>query len=78
MKERPDGLIEITKTYTAEIKGRLVVIHDVPMLQDPDTQETLLSPETAERLFELISHPEYKTGVTTADVYSWDAPTQAA
>jgi hypothetical protein len=76
--ERADGLIEISQTYTTIIEGRVVVIYDVPMLQDPETQETLLSPDTAEKLFDLLSHPEYKTGVTSAEVYSWNAPGQTA
>ena len=75
--EREDGLVEIKQTYTAVLQGR-VVVHDVPMLQDPDSQETLLTPETAEKLYNLLSRPEQKTGVTTADIYAWDAPTQAA
>ncbi len=78
MSVREDGLVEIKKTYTTVLHGRVVVIHDVPMLQDPDSQETLLTPETAEKLYNLLSRPEQKTGVTTADIYAWDAPTQAA
>jgi hypothetical protein len=78
MSERDDGLIEIRQTYTTMLNGRVIVIHDVPMLQDPDTQEMLLSPETAQQLYELLNHPEYKTGIMTAEVYTWDRTPSAA
>ena len=71
MNTREDGLIEVNKTYTAIINGRPVVIHNVPMLQDPDTEETFLAPDTAEKLYDLLKHPKRKAGVVTADVYEW-------
>jgi hypothetical protein len=40
MTNRKDGLTEVSKTYTAIVDGRPVVIHNVPMLQDPDTDGT--------------------------------------
>ncbi len=65
------GLNKIEKTYAAVINGKPVVVYAVPMLQDPDTQETFLAPEVAAKLFELLSLPENKSGVTQVDVYNW-------
>ena len=70
MSAREDGLIEVNKTYTTFIDGRPVVIHNVPMLQDPDT---FLAPDTAEKLYDLLKHPERKASVVTADVYEWQS-----
>lgn len=72
MTERDDGLVETTEAYMTIVDGRIVIIHDVPMLLDPDTQEKLMTPETAARLFELLSQQEQKTGVVTSDVYSME------
>lgn len=69
-----DGLIPVTKTHTMLVDGRAVIIHDVPMLQDPDTEELFLAPDTAEQLYELVRHPEQKQSVTSADVYRWTTP----
>jgi len=71
MNNREDGLTEVRETYTAVVGGRPVVIYNVPMLQDPGTYETFLAPDTAEKLYELLRHPERKTAVISADVYEW-------
>ena len=55
-------MIEVNRTYVTLVDGRPIVIHNVPMLQDPDTAETL---------YDLLAHPEHKTGEVTADVYEW-------
>ena len=72
------GLTEVSETYTAIVDGRPVIIHNVPMLRDPDTDETFLAPDTAEKLYELLRHPEHKTGVVVADVYEWQGSAQNA
>ncbi len=71
MNNYEDGLIKVNKTYTTILNGRPVVIHNVPMLQDPDTEETFLAPDTAEKLYDLLRHPDRKAGVVSADVYEW-------
>ena len=64
-------LTKVNRTYVTLVDGRPIVIHNVPMLQDPDTEEMFLSPNTAETLYDLLAHPERKTGEVTADVYEW-------
>jgi hypothetical protein len=66
-----NDLIETRQTYTTLIKGNPVIVQDVPMLKDLESGETYFAPEVAEQLFELLSHPENKTGVMTVDVYKW-------
>ena len=75
---REDGLTEVSETYTAIVAGRPVVIHNVPMLHDPDTDETFLAPDTAEKLYELLRRPEHRIGVVVADVYEWQGSAQNA
>jgi hypothetical protein len=78
MTVREDGLIKIRRSYTALIGDQVVVVHDVPMLLDPDNQETYLAPHTAERLYELVGDPTRKTGAVSADVYRWDRDLEVA
>jgi hypothetical protein len=67
---------KITKTYTCVVDGRIVVVHGVPYLQDPDTLEHYLDPQDAQRLFELTRNPTAKNRVAQADVYNWEAENQ--
>jgi hypothetical protein len=65
------GLVEVRQTYTTFIKGAPIIVYDVPMLQDTESGEAFLAPEVATLLFELLSHPENKTGEMLVDVYNW-------
>ena len=67
---------EVSETYTAIVDGRPVVIYNVPMLHGPDTDETFLAPDTTEKLYELLRHPEHKTGVVVVNVYEWQGSAQ--
>jgi hypothetical protein len=70
------GLVEVKQTYTTLINGTPVIVHDVPVLQDLESGEAFLSPEVAEQLFELLSHPENKTGEMLG-FYNWQEKLKA-
>jgi hypothetical protein len=65
------GLTEIQQTYTTLINGAPVIVYNVPMLKDDESGEAFLAPDIAAQLFELLSHPENKTGEMLVDVYRW-------
>ena len=65
------GLTEIQQTYTTLINGAPVIVYNVPMLKDDESGEAFLKPEVSTQLFELLSHPENKTGEMLVDVYRW-------
>ncbi len=44
-----------TTTYTQEIEGRIAVVTDVPVLACPQCGERYLTPETVDRLQQLIT-----------------------
>jgi hypothetical protein len=47
------------------------------MLQDVESGEAFLAPEVSEQLFELLGHPENKTGEMGVDVYNWQEKSKA-
>lgn len=70
--QREDGLLEIQKTYTSYVGERLVIVHGVPYLVDPETFEEFLSPDTAEKLYEMIENPTLRSSVASGDLYRWE------
>lgn len=54
-----EHLVDTHITYTLETNGRLVVIENVPARVNTETGEQLFSPETVERLQQLVweQHP---------------------
>jgi hypothetical protein len=63
--------IEIHKTYTTHVDGRAVTVHGVPFLEDPETHEHYLDPQTSERLYELVRNPSARVRSESSDVYDW-------
>ncbi|NJK43308.1 MAG: hypothetical protein HC933_02760 [Pleurocapsa sp. SU_196_0] len=68
---KQDDLIEVHKTYTSSLDGRIVVVEDVPFMIDTETQEEYLEPLVSQRLFDLVRQPEQRDGQVTADLYRW-------
>lgn len=67
-----DEQLEVrTKTYTAFVGGRPVVVYGVPYLVDTDSDEEFLSPDVAQRLYEMVYNPGQRSNVIGADVYEW-------
>lgn len=58
MKDETSGheenLFEQRVTYTLEVGGRLFVVENVPARVDQETGEQFFSPETVQRLQEII------------------------
>ncbi|MCX7976866.1 MAG: YgiT-type zinc finger protein [Bellilinea sp.] len=52
MKE--EKLIETKVTYTLELEGELILITGVPARVNPETGEQFFSPETVERLQQIV------------------------
>lgn len=51
---REENLFQKTVTYTVEVNGQLFVIENVPARVDAETGEQYFSPQTLERLQEII------------------------
>ena len=49
-----DGLNDEGVTFAMEFRGRRVGVEDVPARADPDTGEHFFSPDTVDRLREII------------------------
>lgn len=52
--ERREVLVERLVTYTLEVNGRFCIVQDVPARVNLHTGEQLFSPQTVERLQQLI------------------------
>jgi YgiT-type zinc finger domain-containing protein len=53
-KSTSQAMVERNVTYTLEVEGRIVVVENVPARICEETGEQYFSPETVERLQELI------------------------
>ena len=49
-----ETLIEQRVTYTLEIDGEFVIVENVPARVNPETGERFFSPETVERLQQMV------------------------
>ena len=67
-----DSLIETQVTYTLEIDGKFYLIERVPAWVCPETGEQFFSPETVERIEQLIhsGHKPVKTIKTPVFEYA--------
>jgi len=66
-----ESLVEQRVTYTLEVKGRLIVIENVPARVNVETGEQLFSPDTVERLQKMIWEQNRPTGVIQVPVYEF-------
>ena len=68
-----ESLIEKTVTYTLEVNGRLFVIENVPARVNEETGEQFFSPQTVERLQEIIEGAERPVRVIETPVFDYAA-----
>lgn len=66
-----EKLREQTVTYTLEVEGRLIVIEDVPARVNVETGEQLFSPETVERLQQMVWTRKQPKRVIQVPVYEF-------
>ncbi|HEX8393240.1 MAG TPA: hypothetical protein VF665_12920 [Longimicrobium sp.] len=50
MRPVEDHLIETLVAYSIEVRGRVVIVENVPARLDPETGERFFSPETVDQL----------------------------
>jgi len=65
------SLVEQRVTYTLEVKGRLIVIENVPARVNVETGEQLFSSDTVERLQKMIEEQSRPKGVIQVPVYEF-------
>ena len=66
-----ETLIEKHVTYTIEINGRFVLIENVPARVNVDTGEKYFSPETVERLHQVVWGQCHPVRTITTPVYEY-------
>lgn len=66
-----ERLVERKVTYTLEVGGQLYVIVNVPARVNVDTGEQLFSPETVERLQQMIWEQKQPARVIEVPVYEY-------
>jgi YgiT-type zinc finger domain-containing protein len=70
---KAENLVERAVTYTLEMDGKLFVIENVPARVDTETGEQFFSPETVERLQEILQGHEKPVRVIEAPVFDYAA-----
>jgi YgiT-type zinc finger domain-containing protein len=68
-----ERLVEKAVTYTLEVDGKLFVIENVPARVNEETGEQLFSPQTVERLQEIIHGSERPVRVVETPVFDYAA-----
>ena len=68
-----ERLVEKMMTYTLEVNGRLFVIENVPARVNEETGEQFFSPQTVERLQEIIEGAERPVRVIETPVFDYAA-----
>lgn len=68
-----ESLVETTVTYTLEMEGRLIVVENVPAGVDTETGEQFFSPQTVERLQEIVRGGMKPVRVIETLVFDYDA-----
>jgi YgiT-type zinc finger domain-containing protein len=70
---KEEDLVQRNVTYTLEMNGRLFVVENVPARVDMETGEQFFSPETVERLQDIIQGGEKPVRVIEAPVFNYAA-----
>lgn len=60
-------------TYTLELDGKIVVVEHVPARVDPQTGERFFTPETVERLQQVVWEQRQPTRIIEAPVFEFAA-----
>ncbi len=66
-----EPLVERKITYTLEMKGKLIVIENVPARVNLETGEQLFSPETVERLQTMVWEQRKPSRVMQVPVFEF-------
>jgi len=69
--EWKETMVERKVTYTVEVEGKLLVIENVPARVCVETGEQLFSPETVERLQQMIWERRKPARVIEVPVYEF-------
>jgi len=68
-----EHLVEKTVTYTLEVDGKLFVIENVPARVNEETGEQFFSPQTVDRLQEIIHGRERPVRIIETPVFDYAA-----
>ncbi len=71
--EYQETLIETKVTYSLEINGQFFLIENVPARVNPETGEQFFSPNTVERIQEIIDRQQKPTHFIKTPVYDFAA-----
>ncbi len=66
-----ENFVDAKVTYHIEVDGSLIVVENVPARVDLETGERLFSPETVERLQELVRARSRPTRIIETPVYEY-------
>ena len=69
--EWKETMVERKVTYTVEVEGKLMVVENVPARVCVETGEQLFSPETVERLQQMIWERRKPARVIEVPVYEF-------
>lgn len=68
---RNETLVEQKVTYTLALKGRLVIIENVPARVNLETGEQLFSPETVDHLQKMVREHQEPKRILQVPVYDF-------
>lgn len=71
--DRDEQLVERLVTYTIEMEGDLVVVEHVPARVDVETGERFFSPETVDRLQQIVWERRTPSRTIQAPVFEFAA-----
>lgn len=66
-----ETMVERRVTYTVEVNGKLIVIENVPATVCLETCEQFFSPETVERLQQMVREQKKPSRVIEVPVYEF-------
>jgi YgiT-type zinc finger domain-containing protein len=72
-QDRDERLVMRLVTYTIEIDGKVIVVEHVPARVDEETGERYFSPETVDRLQQIVREGRSPTRVIEAPVFDFAA-----
>ena len=66
-----EAFVEQPVTYTLEVQGRFIIIEQVPARVSVQTGERLFSPETVERLQQIVWEKQVPSRVIETSVFEF-------
>jgi YgiT-type zinc finger domain-containing protein len=73
LDDREETLVEQGVTYTLEVGGSVIIIENVPARVSVETGERYFSPETVERLQQIVWENRTPVRVVETPVYEFTA-----